>query len=259
MLLAGKKALIVGVANNKSIAYGIARAFKDNGAEIALSWPGEAIRKRVEPLAAELGAAFTLPLDVTRDGDIAGAAAEVKKQWNELDVLVHAVAFAQRDDLHGRFLDTTRAGFSLAMDISVYSLLALCRAFEPLYSRDASVITLTYYGAQKVITNYNVMGAAKAALEASVRYLADDLGARGVRINAISAGPIKTLAASGIGGFGRILSHIEKYSPLQRNVDIDDVGNTALYLASGLAAGQTGEVLFVDAGYNSSGSQLDMG
>ncbi len=258
MLLAGKKALIVGVANNKSIAYGIAKAFKDNGAEIALSWPGEAIRKRVEPLAEELGASFTLPCDVTKDEDLAGAAAAVKTHWDKLDILVHAVAFAHRDDLQGRYLDTSREGFSLALDISAYSLVALCKAFEPMFSENASVMTLSYYGAQKVVTNYNVMGVAKAALEASVRYLAYDLGEKGVRINAISAGPIKTLAASGIGGFNRILNHIEQHSPLKRNVTIEDVGSTALYLASHLSAGQTGEVLFVDSGYNISGTQIAM-
>ena len=256
MLLAGKKALIFGVANNRSIAYGIAGALKANGADIALTWPGEAIRKRVEPLAQELGAAFTLPCDVARDADIAAAAAMVRTHWDTVDILVHAVAFANRDDLQGRYLDVTRAGFALALDISAYSLVALCKAFEAMLPSGGSVITLTYYGAEKVITNYNVMGVAKAALEASVRYLAYDLGAKGVRINAISAGPIKTLAASGISGFSHILNHIEKHSPLHRNVDISDVGNAALYLASHLSAGHTGETLHVDSGYNISGIQL---
>jgi enoyl-[acyl-carrier protein] reductase I len=256
MLLKGKKALIAGVANNKSIAYGIAKAFKNHGAELALSWPGEAIRKRVDPLAEELGASFTLPCDVTQDADLKNAAKEVAKHWDQVDILVHAVAFAQREDLQGRFLDTSRRGFALALDVSAFSLVGLCKAFEPLFAPDASVIAMTYYGGQKVIPNYNVMGIAKAALESAVRYLAYDLGAKGVRINAISAGPVKTLAASGIGGFHHVLSHIEDYSPLRRNVTIDDVGNAALYLASPLAAGQTGDVIFVDCGFNVSGAQI---
>ena len=256
MLLTGKKAVIFGVANNKSIAYGIAKAFRDNGAEIALSWPGEALRKRVEPIAEELGAAFTFPCDVTKDEEITAAAETVRERWGKADILIHAVAFANRDDLQGRYIDTSRAGFALALDISAFSLAALCHAFEPILNDEASVITLTYYGAQKHIVNYNVMGVAKAALEASVRYLAYDLGARGIRVNAISAGPLKTLAASGISGFGKILNHIEKYAPLKKNVSIEEVGNTALFLASPLASGVTGDVLFVDAGYNTSGIQI---
>ena len=258
MLLHGKKAVIFGVANNKSIAYGIAKAFRDNGAEIALSWPGEALRKRVDPLAEELGAAFTFPCDVTKDAEIQGAADIVKAKWGNVDILVHAVAFANREDLQGRFIDTSREGFALALDISAYSLPALCRAFEPILNDNGSVMTLSYYGGQKVITNYNIMGVAKAALEASTRYLAYDLGPRGIRVNAISAGPIKTLAASGISGFNKILNHIEHHSPLKRNVTIEDVGNTALFLASSLSGGITGEVLFVDSGYNTSGTQLDV-
>ena len=256
MLLTGKKAVIFGMANNKSIAYGIAKAFIDNGAEIALSWPGEALRKRVEPIAEELGAAFTFPCDVTKDDEITAAAETVRERWGNADVLIHAVAFANRDDLHGRYIDTSREGFSLALDISAYSLVALSRAFEPVLNDDASVITLSYYGAQKHITNYNIMGVAKAALEASVRYLAHDFGVRGIRVNAISAGPIKTLAASGISGFGKILTHIEKHAPLKKNVTIDEVGNTALFLASPLASGISGDVIFVDSGYHTSGVQL---
>lgn len=256
MLLSGKKAVICGVANNRSIAYGIAKAFRDNGAEIALSWPGEVLRKRVEPIAEELGAAFTFPCDVTKDEELADAAETVRGHWGKADILVHAVAFANRDDLQGRYIETLREGFAVAMDISAFSLVALCKSFEPILSDDASVITLTYYGAQKYITNYNVMGVAKAALEASVQYLAYDLGTRGIRINALSAGPIKTLAASGISGFGKILNHIEKYTPLKKNVTIDEVGNAALFLASPLASGVTGEVLFVDAGYHTSGIQI---
>lgn len=257
MLLNGKKAIIFGVANNKSIAYGISKAFRDNGAEIALSWPGEALRKRVEPIAEELGAAFTFPCDVTKDEDLAAAVNTVRERWGKVDIMVHAVAFANRDDLQGRYIDTSRAGFSIALDISAFSLVALCQNFEPLLNDNASVLTLTYYGGQKYIPNYNVMGVAKAALESSVQYLAYDLGERGIRVNAISAGPIKTLAASGISGFGKILNHIEKYSPLRKNVTIDEVGNAALFLASPLAAGISGTVMFVDAGYNTSGIQID--
>lgn len=256
MLLKGKKALICGVANNRSIAYGIAKAFKDNGADIALSWPSEPVQKRVEPIAEELGASLTFQCDVASDESIAEAKATVEKEWGEFDILVHAIAFAERDDLQGRYMDTSREGFATAMDISAYSMVALCRAFEPLLKDNSSVLTLTYYGAQRVIKNYNVMGVAKAALEASVKYLSYDMGERGIRVNAISAGPIRTLAASGISGFNRILNHIETYAPLKKNVTIDEVGNAALFLASDLAAGLTGDIVFVDAGYHTSGTQL---
>ncbi len=250
MLLQGKKALIVGVANERSIAYGIAKSFKDQGADLAFTYVGEAIRKRVEPISEELGGQFTLPLDVTSDEELEAAAKEVKARWGTVDILVHSVAFAHRDDLKGRFVDTSREGYKLALDVSAYSLTALCRAFEPLLSDKASVMTMTYYGGEKVITNYNVMGVAKAALEAGVRYLAADLGPAGIRVNAISAGPIKTLAASGIAGFKDILHQIEKKSPLKRNIALEDVGGAALFLASDLSSGVTGEVLYVDAGYN---------
>ncbi len=255
-MLKGKKALIFGLANNKSIAYGIAKAFKDNGAELAFSWVNEAIRKRVEPLSEELGGAFTFPCDVTSDDDIAAAVKTVEEKWGKVDILVHAVAFAAREDLQGRFIDTSRAGFAMALDISAYSLVALCKGFEPLLNDNSSVIAMTYYGGDKVVPNYNVMGVAKAALQAGVRYLSYDLGARGIRINAISAGPIKTLAASGISGFSSILNHFASHAPLKRNVTIEDVGNTATYLASDLSVGQTGEVIFVDAGFNNSGVQV---
>ncbi|MDR0339510.1 MAG: enoyl-ACP reductase [Desulfovibrio sp.] len=256
MLLAGKKAVIFGVANNRSIAYGIAKALRDNGADIALSWLGEALKKRVEPIAKELGAAFTFPCDASRDEDIAAAVETVKGHWGKADIIIHAVAFANRDDLQGRYIDTSRAGFALALDVSAFSLVAICKHFEPVLNDDASVLTLTYYGAQKQITNYNVMGVAKAALEASVRYLAYDLGERGIRINAISAGPIKTLAASGISDFHKILNHIERYTPLKKNVTIDEVGNAALFLVSPLASGISGDIIFVDAGYHTSGIQI---
>lgn len=256
MLLHGKKAVIFGLANNKSIAYGIAKAFRAHGAEIALSWVGEALKKRVEPIAEELGAAFTFPCDAAKDEDFAAAAQVVREKWGGADILIHAVAFANRDDLQGRYIDTSREGFALTLDISAYSLVAMCKHFEPILSDGASVITLSYYGAQKHITNYNVMGVAKAALEASVRYLAYDLGQKNVRINAISAGPLKTLAASGISGFSKILNHIERFTPLKKNVTTEEVGNTALFLASSLSSGITGDVIFVDAGYHTSGIQI---
>ncbi|WP_035068428.1 enoyl-ACP reductase FabI [Nitratidesulfovibrio termitidis] len=250
MLLAGKKALIFGVANNKSIAYGISKEFKDQGAQLAFSYVGEAIQKRVEPICEELGGDYTFACDVTDDAQVAAAADFVREKWGAVDVIVHSVAFAHRDDLHGRFIDTTRDGFKLALDVSAYSLVTLCKAFEPLLNPGSSVLTMTYYGSQKVITNYNVMGVAKAALEASVRYLAVDLGEKGVRINGLSAGPIKTLAASGISGFKNILNHIEEHAPLRRNVTIEDVGRAAVFLASDLSSAMTGEVVFVDSGYN---------
>ena len=256
MLLKGKKALIFGLANNRSIAYGISKAFHDNGAELAFSYAGDAIKKRVEPLSEELGGAFTFQCDVTSDEQIAEAVKITEQKWGKIDIMVHAVAFAAREDLQGRFIDTSRAGYALAMDVSAFSLIAMCKAFEPIMNDNGSIVTMTYYGADKWVHNYNVMGVAKAALQAGVRYLAYDLGPRGIRVNAISAGPIKTLASSGVSGFGDILHHIEKFSPLRRNVTTSDVGNAALFLASDLGAGVTGEVMFVDSGYNTSGTQM---
>ena len=253
MLLKDKKCLIFGVANNRSIAYGIASCFKEQGARLAFSYSGEAIHKRVEPISEELGGEFIFPCDVTSDEDIAAAAALVKEKWGSVDVLVHSVAFANREDLTKRFIETSRSGFATALNISAYSLTALCHAFEPMLNPGASVLTMTYYGAQKIITNYNVMGVAKAALEASVRYLSVDLGAKGVRINAISAGPIKTLASSGISDFKLIFNHIEEHAPLRRNVTTEDVGKAAVFLASDLGSAVTGEVMFVDCGYNNMG------
>ncbi len=250
MILKGKKALIFGVANQKSIAYGIAKEFLTQGAEIALSYPGDAIKKRVLPIAEELNAKFTFECDVTQDDQIAQAVKDVQSHWDKVDIIVHAVAFAHRDDLHNRFIDTSREGFRTALDISAYSLVALCKAYEEMLNPNSSIMTLTYYGAQKYITNYNVMGVAKAALEASVRYLAFEMGEKGHRVNAISAGPIKTLAASGISDFKTILERIETSAPLRRNVTIEDVGGTAAFLASDLANGISGEVLFTDCGYN---------
>lgn len=250
MLIQGKKALIFGVANDRSIAYAIARELKNNGASIALSYAGEALKKRVEPIYQELGGDFLFQCDVTDDEAITRSAELVAEKWGCFDILVHSVAFANRDDLMGRYVDTSRQGFHLALDISAYSLVALCQAYEKLLNDNGSVMAMTYYGAQKVVSNYNVMGVAKAALEASVRYLAMDLGERGIRVNAISAGPLKTLAASGISGFRSILSTIEKRAPLRRNITQEDVGKTGLFLASDFSRSITGEVFFVDAGYN---------
>lgn len=253
MLLQNKKCLIFGVANTKSIAYGIASVFRQQGARLAFNYAGEAIQKRVTPISAELEGEFVFPCDVSSDEQIAAAAELVKEKWGTVDVLVHSVAFANREDLNHRFIETTREGFHVALDISAYSLPALCHAFEPLLNPGGSVLTMTYYGAQKIITNYNVMGVAKAALEASVRYLSVDLGAKNVRVNAISAGPIKTLAASGISDFKQIFSHIEEHAPLHRNVNTEDVGKAAVFLASDLSSAVTGEIMFVDCGYNNLG------
>ena len=253
MLLKGKKALIMGVANNRSIAYGISSAFAREGARLAFSYAGDAIKKRVEPICEELGGEFTFPCDVSSDAEIAAAAEKVKEKWGKIDVLVHSVAYAPKEELAGRYLDTSRDGFRVALDISAYSLVGLCRAFEPLMDEGSSVICMTYFGAQKLVPNYNVMGVAKAALEASVRYLASDLGEKGVRINAISAGPIKTLASSGISDFKLIFNHIEEHAPLRRNVTTEDVGKAAVFLASDLGSAVTGEVMFVDCGYNNMG------
>ena len=250
MLLKDKKALILGVANDRSIAYGIATQFKNNGARLAFNYPSEALQKRVEPIAEQLGGDFTFPMDITNDEEIAAAVETVKSQWGTVDTLVHSIAFAKREDLGGRYLDTSRDGFALAMDVSVFSLVACAKAFEPLMPPGSSILTMTYYGSEKVIMNYNVMGVAKAALEASMRYLAADLGPQGVRVNAISAGPIKTLAASGISGFKNILHEIESKAPMRRNVSQEDVGGTAVYLASDFATNVSGQVIYVDSGYS---------
>ncbi len=250
MLVQGKKALIFGVANDKSIAYAIAKELKENGASIALSYAGEALKKRVEPIHEELNGDFLFQCDVTDDQALVQSAELVKEKWGNFDILVHSIAFANRDDLKGRYVDTPRAGFHLAMDISAYSLVALCQAFEKMINDHGSIMAMTYYGSEKVIPNYNIMGVAKAALETSVRYLAMDLGERGIRVNAISAGPLKTLASSGISGFKTILSTIEERAPLRRNIVQEDVGKTGLFLASDLSLSITGEVIHVDSGYN---------
>lgn len=254
MLLEGKKALIMGLANNRSIAYGIASSLKAHGARLAFNYVGDAIKKRVEPLSEELGGEFTFQCDVCDDGQIDKAAQLVREKWGTLDILVHSIAFANREDLGARFIDTSRKGFDLALEVSAYSLTALCRAFEPIFADNASILTMTYLGSNKIIRGYNVMGVAKAALEASVRYLAYDLGSRGIRVNAISAGPIKTLAASAVSSLKDIFNHVEATSPLRRNVTPMDVGGTAVFLASDLSRSVTGEVIYVDSGFNKIGA-----
>ncbi|MCC0038203.1 MAG: enoyl-ACP reductase FabI [Brucellaceae bacterium] len=249
-LMAGKKGLILGVANNRSIAWGVARALADQGAEIALTYQGDAFRKRVEPLAEELGAHIAGHCDVSDLDSVDAVFDSVREKFGKLDFLVHAVAFSDKDELDGRYVETTRDNFLRTMDISVYSLTAVAKRAEPLMADGGSILTLTYYGAEKVMPHYNVMGVAKAALEASVRYLAVDLGGGNIRVNAISAGPIKTLAASGIGDFRYILRWNEYNSPLKRVVTIEEVGDSALYLLSHLSRGVTGEVLHVDSGYH---------
>ena len=252
-LMKGKRGLIMGGANNRSIAWGIAKACADAGAELALTYQGEALKKRVEPLAAELGAIVAGHCDVTDLDTIDAVFADLEARWGKLDFVVHAIAFSDKDELTGRYVETTRENFNRTMDISVYSLTAVAKRAEPLMTDGGSIITLTYYGAEKVMPHYNVMGVAKAALEASVRYLAVDLGGSNIRVNAISAGPIKTLAASGIGDFRYILKWNEYNSPLKRTVTIDEVGDSALYLVSDLSRGVTGEILHVDSGYHTVG------
>lgn len=251
--LSGKRALIVGVANNKSIAYGIAKQMHEQGAEIALTYQNDKLKSRVEKIAEELGSNIVLPLDVTDDAQIDNVFAELGKHWSDgLDILVHSVAFAPREELEGRMIDaSTRDGFAVAHDISAYSLTALAKAgHQMLKARQGSVLTVSYLGSVRAVPNYNVMGIAKASLEATVRYLAADLGAEGIRVNAVSAGPIRTLAASGIKNFRTMLDKSAEATPLRRNVSIEEVGNTAAFLCSDLASGITGEVTYVDGGYN---------
>lgn len=250
-LLEGKKAAIFGVANDRSIAWAISEALHGAGAELAFTYAGEVLEKRVRPLAEGIGAHIILPCDVTKDEDIEKVFATLKQEWGGLDILVHAIAFANKEDLSQAYVRTNRQGFHLAMDVSAYSLVALARHAVPLMEgRNGSILTMTYMGSEKVIPNYNVMGVAKAALEASVRYLAYDLGPQGVRVNAISAGPIRTLAAAGISGFKDMLHHVSERAPLKRNIDAEEVGKTALFLCSDLGSAITGEVMHVDAGYN---------
>ena len=248
--MAGKKGLIMGVANERSIAWAISKACHDAGAKLAFTFQGEALEKRVRPLASGIGSEIVMPCDVTDPASIDAAFAEVEKKWGGLDFLVHAIAFSDKAQLKGKYVDTTADNFALTMNVSCYSFTAVAQRAVPLMKNGGSLLTLTYYGAERVIPHYNVMGVAKAALEASVRYLAADLGPKNIRVNAISAGPIKTLAAAGIANFRRMLDHVEGHAPLRRSVTIEDVGNVAAFLCSDLAAGVTGEITYVDAGYN---------
>ncbi len=249
-LLPGKRGLIMGVANDRSIAWGIASAVHDHGAELAFTYQGEALERRVRPLAEAVGSNIVLPCDVSDDASLDATFAAIAERWDHLDFLVHAIAYSDKDELKGKYVQTSRDNFVRSLDISCYSFTAVAQRAVPLMAAGGSLLTLSYYGAERVMPHYNVMGVAKAALEASVRYLASDLGDSGIRVNAISAGPIKTLAASGIGDFRYILKWNEFNAPLRRNVDIGQVGGAALYLLSDLAAGVTGEVHHVDSGYN---------
>lgn len=263
-LMAGKRGLIMGLANDKSLAWGIARKLAEHGAELAFSYQGDALRKRVEPLAAELGSDFTFDCDVSDMAALDRGFEALRSRWNALDFVVHAIGFSDKTELRGKYLDTSLDNFLMTMNISAYSLVAVARraaAMMPPLAEDGSgggaILTLSYYGAEKVVPHYNVMGVAKAALEASVRYLANDLGPAAIRVNAISAGPIKTLAASGIGDFRYILKWNELNSPLRRSVTIEDVGGAGLYLLSDLSSGVTGEVHHVDAGYHTVGMKQE--
>jgi enoyl-[acyl-carrier protein] reductase I len=253
--LAGKRALIVGVATDRSIAWGIAQAMHREGAELAFSYPNDKLKERVEPLAHSLGSKLTMQLDVTVDEQMDASFDLLKREWGQLDIVIHAVAFAPREAIAGSFVDnTTREAFRIAHDVSSYSFTALARGAHPLMAgRQGALLTLSYLGAVRSIPSYNVMGLAKASLEANVRFMAADLGPRGIRVNGISAGPIKTLAAAGIAGFRKMLSHVAEVAPMRRNVTPEDVGNAAAFLCSDLAAGITGEILYVDSGFNTVG------
>ena len=257
--LAGKKILVTGLLSNRSIAYGIARAMRREGAELAFTYAGEGIRERVQKLAADFPGAMVFPCDVSKDEEIDGVFASLRSKWDGLDGIVHSIAFAPREALSGDLLDgLTRESFRMAHDISSYSLAALAKAGLPMMEgRNGAIVALTYLGAVRTLPNYNVMGLAKASLEANIRYLALNLGKKGIRVNGISAGPIKTLAAAGIGGFNKILGFVEKYAPLRRNVTIDEVGNVAAFLCSDLASGITGEITYVDAGFNTTAGGME--
>ncbi len=249
-LLAGKRGIIFGVANDHSLAWHCSKMLYDEGAQLAFTYQGENLERRIKPLAESVNSPFVEMCDLGDDAQIDKAFASLSKTWDTLDFVIHAVAFANREDLEGRFVDTSRDGFKLALDVSAFTLTAVTRRALPMMKNGGSIVTLTYYGAEKVVPNYNVMGVAKAALEASVQYLAADLGQDGVRVNAVSAGPVKTLAAKGISGFSEMLKVVEQKAPLRRNVQADEVAKTTLYLVSDLASGVTGEVVHVDCGYS---------
>ncbi len=251
--MAGKRGLVMGVANDRSIAWGISQQLAEQGAELAFTYQGDALEKRVRPLAESVGSDIVLPCDVTSDSDLDTVFDTLKEKWGSIDFVVHAIAFSDKNELDGLYLDTSRENFSKTMDISIYSFTSVAQRATPLMNEGGSLLTLTYYGAERVMPHYNVMGVAKAGLEASVRYLASDLGPKNIRVNAISAGPIKTLAASGIGDFRYILKWNELNSPLRRNVTIEDVGRSGLFLLSDLGSGVTGEVMHVDSGYHTVG------
>lgn len=247
-ILSGKKALILGVANDMSIAWGIARMLKEHGATLGFTYLNENLKKRVEPLAEQVGSEFLVEMDVTIDSHYDSLKKVVEEKWGKFDILVHSLAFADKNDLKGDFSETSREGFKMACDISAFSLVGLCNSLKPLMNEDASVIAMTYHGSVQVLDGYNVMGVAKAALEASARYLASDLGRQSVRVNCISAGPIRTLAASGVPGLRTMFAKVEEKAPLHRNVTTEDVGGTAVWLASDLSKGTTGQVIYVDSG-----------
>ena len=249
-IMNGKRGLIMGVANKQSMAWGIAQACHAQGAEMAFSYQGDALKKRVGPLAESIGCDTVLECDVTNEASMDNLFSELENKWGKIDFIVHAIGFSDKNELRGRYVDTSAENFRMTMDISVYSFTAVAQRAEKIMNEGGSMLTLTYYGAEQVMPHYNVMGVAKAALEASVKYLAEDLGKDGIRVNAISAGPVKTLAASGIGDFRYILKWNELNSPLRRNINIDDVGKSAMYLLSDLSSGVTGENLHVDAGYH---------
>jgi enoyl-[acyl-carrier protein] reductase I len=249
-ILEGKTAMIFGIANNRSIAWGIAQAFHEQGATLGISYAGEALERRVKPLAESLGCTFVEPCDVSQDDQIQRVTEKAADTFGQIDILVHAIAFSNRDELTGPYYNTSRDGFHLAMDISVYSFTALAKSFQPLFRPGGALVTMTAYGAEKVFPNYNVMGVMKAALEASVRYLAYDFGPQGVRVNAISAGPVRTLASAGVSGFKKMYRKFTEVAPLQKGITKDDVGQTAVYLCSDMAARTTGAVVYVDSGYN---------
>ncbi|WP_308909687.1 enoyl-ACP reductase FabI [Pseudokordiimonas caeni] len=256
-LLEGKRGLIMGVANDRSMAWGIAKACAEQGAELAFSYQGEALEKRVRPLAAEVGSDFLIECDVSDNASIDNLAAEIEKRWSKIDFFLHAVGYSDKSELRGRFVDTSLDNFLMTMNISAFSFVSVAQRLEKMMTDGGSMLTLTYYGAEKVVPHYNVMGVAKAALEACTRYMARDLGEKDIRVNAISAGPMKTLAASGVGDFRMLLKYNEKNAPLKRNITLEDVAGAGLYLLSGLSSGVTGEIHYVDAGFNITGMPLD--